>query len=162
MEALTKYFPLAILLLAMILIALFRNFKQPVIIFFILPLSLIGVVFGLLVSGFDFGFFCMAGWLGLLGMIIKNVIVLLDEMNTQRKNGVNAYQAIIESTVSRVRPVLMAAITTILGMIPLLFDVVFGGMAATIVFGLSFATLLTLFVTPALYAIFYQVKKSEA
>lgn len=160
MEALTKYFPLAILLLAMILIALFRNFKQPVIIFLILPLSLIGVVFGLLVSGFDFGFFCMAGWLGLLGMIIKNVIVLLDEMNTQRKNGVDAYQAIIESTVSRVRPVLMAAITTILGMIPLLFDVVFGGMAATIVFGLSFATLLTLFVTPALYSIFYQVKKT--
>lgn len=157
---LTKYFPLAILLLAMILIALFRNFKQPVLIFLILPLSLIGVVFGLLVSGFDFGFFCMAGWLGLLGMIIKNVIVLLDEMNTQRKNGVDAYQAIIESTVSRVRPVLMAAITTILGMIPLLFDVVFGGMAATIVFGLSFATLLTLFVTPALYAIFYRVKKT--
>lgn len=103
----------------------------------------------------------MAGWLGLLGMIIKNVIVLLDEMNTQRKNGVDAYQAIIESIVSRVRPVLMAAITTILGMIPLLFDVVFGGMAATIVFGLSFATLLTLFVTPALYAIFYHVENTS-
>lgn len=159
MEALLKFFPLAILFLALILIALFRNYKQPVIIFLILPLSIIGMVFGLLITGFDFGFFCMAGWLGLLGMIIKNVIVLLDEVNVQRSSGIPAYTAIIEATVSRGRPVLMAAITTILGMVPLLFDVVFGGMAATIVFGLTFATLLTLFVTPALYAIFYHVKK---
>lgn len=88
-------------------------------------------------------------------MIIKNVIVLLDEVNLQRRAGVMPGKAIVEATVSRMRPVLMAAVTTIFGSIPLLFDVVFGGMAATIVFGLSFATLLTLFVTPALYAIFY-------
>lgn len=161
MEALTKYFPLAIVFLIIILVALFGNFKQPAIIFLILPLSLIGMVLGLLCSGFEFGFFCMAGWLGLLGMIIKNVIVLLDEVNIQRSMGVDPYHAIIEATVSRTRPVLMAALTTIFGSIPLLFDVVFGGMAATIVFGLSFATLLTLFVTPALYAIFYQVKKEN-
>lgn len=161
MEALTKYFPLAIVFLIIILVALFGNFKQPAIIFLILPLSLIGMVLGLLCTGFEFGFFCMAGWLGLLGMIIKNVIVLLDEVNIQRSMGVDPYHAIIEATVSRTRPVLMAALTTIFGSIPLLFDVVFGGMAATIVFGLSFATLLTLFVTPALYAIFYQVKKEN-
>lgn len=161
MEALTKYFPLAIVFLIIILVALFGNFKQPAIIFLILPLSLIGMVLGLLCTGFEFGFFCMAGWLGLLGMIIKNVIVLLDEVNIQRSMGVDPYHAIIEATVSRTRPVLMAALTTILGSIPLLFDVAFGGMAATIVFGLSFATLLTLFVTPALYAIFYQVKKEN-
>lgn len=159
MEALTKYFPLAILLLVVILVALFRNYSQPLIIFLILPLSLIGMVLGLLVTGFSFGFFCMAGWLGLLGMMIKNVIVLLDEVNIQRGEGVMPYRAVIEATVARTRPVLMAAITTILGMIPLLFDVVFGGMAATIVFGLTFATLLTLFVTPALYAIIYRVRK---
>ena len=88
-------------------------------------------------------------------MIIKNVIVLLDEVNIQRRAGVAPGEAIVEATVSRTRLVLMAAITTIFGSIPLLFDVVFGGMAATIVFGLSFATLLTLFVTPALYAVFY-------
>lgn len=161
MEALTKYFPLAIVFLIIILVALFGNFKQPAIIFLILPLSLIGMVLGLLCTGFEFGFFCMAGWLGLLGMIIKNVIVLLDEVNIQRSMGVDPYHAIIEATVSRTRPVLMAALTTIFGSISLLFDVVFGGMAATIVFGLSFATLLTLFVTPALYAIFYQVKKEN-
>lgn len=155
MEALTKYFPLAIVFLVLILVALFGNFRQPSIIFLILPLSVIGVVVGMLVTGFQFGFFCIAGWLGLLGMIIKNVIVLLDEVNLQRRAGVAPGEAIVEATVSRTRPVLMAAITTIFGSIPLLFDVVFGGMAATIVFGLSFATLLTLFVTPALYAVFY-------
>lgn len=159
MAALTKYFPLAFILLVVILVALFGNFRQPLIILLILPLSLIGMVFGLWLTGFQFGFFCIAGWLGLLGMIIKNVIVLLDEINVQRRSGRDPYTAVIEATVSRTRPVLMAALTTVFGSIPLLFDIVFGGMAATIVFGLSFATLLTLFVTPALYTILYGVGK---
>ena len=146
-------------MLLVILVMLFGNFRQPLIIFLILPLSLIGMVFGLWVTGFQFGFFCIAGWLGLLGMIIKNVIVLLDEVNIQQKAGVEPYTAVIEATVSRARPVLMAALTTVFGSIPLLFDIVFGGMAATIVFGLSFATLLTLFVTPALYTVFYKISK---
>lgn len=139
MAALTKYFPLALIMLLVILVMLFGNFRQPLIIFLILPLSLIGMVFGLWVTGFQFGFFCIAGWLGLLGMIIKNVIVLLDEVNIQQKAGVELYTAVIEATVSRARPVLMAALTT--------------------VFGLSFATLLTLFVTPALYTVFYKISK---
>lgn len=158
MEAIAKYFPLAFLILIVILVALFGNFRQPIIILCILPLSLIGVAVGMLLTGFDFGFFPIAGWLGLLGMIIKNVIVLIDEINIQRREGVPAYTAVIESTVSRTRPVLMAATTTILGMVPLLFDIAFGGMAATIIFGLTFATLLTLFVTPALYILFYRIK----
>ena len=139
MAALTKYFPLALIMLLVILVMLFGNFRQPLIIFLILPLSLIGMVFGLWVTGFQFGFFCIAGWLGLLGMIIKNVIVLLVEVNIQQKAGVEPYTAVIEATVSRARPVLMAALTT--------------------VFGLSFATLLTLFVTPALYTVFYKISK---
>lgn len=139
MAALTKYFPLALIMLLVILVMLFGNFRQPLIIFLILPLSLIGMVFGLWVTGFQFGFFCIAGWLGLLGMIIKNVIVLLDEVNIQQKAGVEPYTAVIEATVSRARPVLMAALTT--------------------VFGLSFATLLTLFVTRALYTVFYKISK---
>lgn len=158
MEAIAKYFPLAFLMLIVILVALFGNFRQPIIILCILPLSLIGVAVGMLLTGFDFGFFPIAGWLGLLGMIIKNVIVLIDEINIQRREGVPAYTAVIESTVSRTRPVLMAATTTILGMVPLLFDIAFGGMAATIIFGLTFATLLTLFVTPALYILFCRIK----
>lgn len=158
MQAISKYFPLAFLALVLILVALFGNFRDPLIILCVLPLSLIGVAAGMLLTGFDFGFFPIAGWLGLLGMIIKNVIVLVDEIQVQRRAEVPVYTAIIESTVSRTRPVLMAATTTILGMVPLLFDVAFGGMAATIIFGLTFATLLTLFVTPALYALFYKVK----
>ncbi len=159
MQAIAKYFPLAFLALVVILVALFGNFRDPLIILCVLPLSLIGVAVGMLLTGFEFGFFPIAGWLGLLGMIIKNVIVLLDEIHVQRQAEVPVYTAIIESTVSRTRPVLMAATTTILGMVPLLFDVAFGGMAATIIFGLTFATLLTLFVTPALYSLFYKVKE---
>lgn len=155
--ALSKFFPLAFLLLVVILVALFGNFREPIIIICVLPLSLIGVAIGLLLTGFEFGFFPIAGWLGLLGMIIKNVIVLIDEINIQHKSGRDLYTAVIEATVSRTRPVLMAATTTIFGMVPLLFDVAFGGMAATIIFGLTLATGLTLFVTPALYAIFYKI-----
>lgn len=158
MQALVKFFPLAFLLLILILVAVFGNLREPIIILCVLPLSLIGVAIGLLSTGFEFGFFPIAGWLGLLGMIIKNVIVLIDEINVQKKAGVEVKTAVIEATVSRTRPVLMAASTTILGMVPLLFDVAFGGMAATIVFGLTFATLLTLFVTPSLYALFYKIK----
>lgn len=157
-QAITKFFPLAFLMLVVILVALFGNFRQPAIILCVLPLSLIGIAIGLLLTGFDFGFFPIAGWLGLLGMIIKNVIVLIDEVNAQRRNGVSPYMAVVEATVSRTRPVLMAATTTILGMVPLLFDIAFGGMAATIIFGLTFATMLTLFVTPTLYVLFYKVK----
>lgn len=158
MEALVKYFPLAFLVLTVILVALFGNIKEPGIILCILPLSLIGVVAGMLLTGFDFGFFPIAGWLGLLGMIIKNVIVLIDEINIQHSCGTPLQEAIIEATVSRTRPVLMAATTTVAGMIPLLFDVAFGGMAATIIFGLTFATGLTLFATPVLFAIFYKIR----
>lgn len=158
MEAIMKYFPLAFLVLTVILVALFGNYREPLIILCVLPLSLIGVSIGMLVTGFDFGFFSISGWLGLLGMMIKSVIVLIDEINAQRRSGVSPQESVVEATVTRTRPVLMAAITTIAGMIPLLFDIAFGSMAATIIFGLTFATLLTLFVTPALYAIFYNVK----
>lgn len=159
LQALVTFFPLAFLMLILILVGLFGNLREPLIILCILPLSLIGVAIGLLLTGFEFGFFPIAGWLGLLGMIIKNVIVLIDEIDAQFRSGMALYKAIIEATVSRTRPVLMAATTTILGMVPLLFDVAFGGMAATIIFGLTFATMLTLFVTPALYALFYKVKE---
>ena len=160
-QAIVKFFPLAFLLLIVILVALFGNFREPVIILCILPLSLIGVAIGMLLTGFEFGFFPIAGWLGLLGMIIKNVIVLIDEINVQHRQGIDLYTSIIEATVSRTRPVLMAATTTIFGMVPLLFDIAFRGMAATIIFGLTFATLLTLFVTPVLYVLFYKVKEKR-
>ena len=110
LQALVKFFPLAFLMLIVILVALFGNFREPSIILCILPLSLIGVAIGMLLTGFDFGFFPIAGWLGLLGMIIKNVIVLLDEINVQQKSGIKPYKAVIEATVSRTRPVLMLSL----------------------------------------------------
>lgn len=158
LQALAKYFPLAFLILIVILIVLFGNFREPLIIICMLPLSVIGVAAGMLITGFDFGFFPIAGWLGLLGMIIKNIIVLIDEIEIQRRQNISLQQAVIEATVIRTRPVLMAAVTTIFGMIPLLFDIAFGGMAATIIFGLTFATILTLLITPTIYVLFYNPK----
>lgn len=153
--ALLKYFPMAGIVLVVILVALFGNFRQPLVVVLMLPLSLVGVVAGLLATGSAFGFFPIAGWLGLLGMIVKNVIVLIDEMNVQVKAGADPSDAVVDAAVSRMRPVLMAASTTVLGMVPLLWDVVFGGMASAIIFGLTFATLLTLYVTPVLLSVFY-------
>ena len=149
MQAIAKFFPLAFLALIVILVALFGNFRDPLIILCVLPLSLIGVAVGMLMTVFEFGFFPIAGWLGLLGMIIKNVIVLLDEIQVQRRGGSTGLILPLSNLPCRVPDLYwMAATTTILGMVPLLFDVAFGGMAATIIFGLTFATLLTLFVTP--------------
>lgn len=99
LQAIVKFFPLAFLLLVVILVALFGNFREPVIILCVLPLSIIGVAIGMLLTGFDFGFFPIAGWLGLLGMIIKNVIVLIDEINVQHRSGIDLYTSIVEATV---------------------------------------------------------------
>ncbi|HUV22662.1 MAG TPA: efflux RND transporter permease subunit [Gammaproteobacteria bacterium] len=145
-------------LLAMILITimLFNSLKQPLIIWLTVPLSLIGVTFGLLSSGQPFGFMALLGFLSLIGMLIKNAIVLIDEINLQWAEGKELLDAIVESGASRLRPVLMAASTTALGLIPLLFDAFFVSMAVTIIFGLGFATVLTMVVVPVLYATFYK------
>lgn len=149
---------MAFLALVLILVALFGNFREPIIIICILPLSLIGIAVGMLLTGFDFGFFPIAGWLGLLGMIIKNVIVLIDEINVQHRSGIDLYTSIVEATVSRTRPVLMAATTTIFGMVPLLFDARirrYGShyyLRTYICYGTDFVC------HPALYAMFYKVK----
>jgi multidrug efflux pump subunit AcrB len=121
-------------------------------------LALIGVTAGLLLTGQPFGFMALLGFLSLSGMLIKNAIVLVDEMDLQIRNGKPKYDAILESGVSRLRPVAMAAATTILGMAPLFLDAFYVAMAVTIVFGLLVATVLTMIVVPVLYAIFFKVK----
>lgn len=160
-DAIVTFFPLAFLLIIAILIALFGNYKQPLIVVVLLPFSLIGVIFGLVGLGKAFDFMSFIGWIGLLGMVIKNVIVLLDEVNIQRKEGQSHFDAIIFATISRTRPVLMAAITTMFGMIPLISDSVFGAMSVTIIFGLGFATFLTLLAVPVFYALFYNIKLKQ-
>ena len=139
-------------------IFLFNALRQPAIIWLCVPLAIIGVTLGLLLTGQPFGFMALLGFLSLSGMLIKNAIVLVDEMDLQIRNGKPKYDAILESGVSRLRPVAMAAATTILGMAPLFLDAFYVAMAVTIVFGLLVATVLTMIVVPVLYAIFFKVK----
>jgi multidrug efflux pump subunit AcrB len=153
--------PLAFLLMLLISVALFNTLRHPLIIFLGIPLSLIGVAIGLLGFNAPFGFLALLGMLSLSGMLIKNEIVLLDQIELEIRSGKPPYDAIIESAISRVRPVSMAAFTTVLGMTPLIFDPFFATMAITIFAGLSFATLLTLIVVPVLYATFFRVSFTE-
>jgi multidrug efflux pump subunit AcrB len=154
--------PVFILIMILITVMLFNSLKQPLIIWLTVPLSLIGVTAGLLSTGQPFGFMALLGFLSLIGMLIKNAIVLIDEINLQWAEGKELLDAIVESGQSRLRPVLMAASTTALGLIPLLFDAFFISMAVTIIFGLGFATLLTMVVVPVLYATFYKNRPTTA
>lgn len=151
-------FPLAIILIIAILIMLFRDYRKPLIILCTIPLVFVGVVLTMLVTGKQFTFVAIVGALGLIGMIVKNGIVLMDEINLQLSQGVPPVQALIDSSQSRLRPVMMASMTTVLGMIPLLTDAMFGSMAVTIMGGLLFGTLITLLFIPVLYALFFGIK----
>lgn len=161
-EAVGTYFPLAILLIIFIIVMLFNSVRQSLIIILIIPLSVIGVALGLFVTGKAFGFMAIVGFLGLIGMVLKNAIVLIDQIDINlNKEGMLAHNAIVNAAVSRMRPVMLAALTTILGMAPLVTDPMYGSMAVTIMFGLLFATVLTLLVVPLLYVLFYKVKSID-
>ncbi|USD38873.1 efflux RND transporter permease subunit [Ferrimonas sp. SCSIO 43195] len=150
--------PMGYLFMFIITVVLFNSFRKPAVIWLTVPLSLIGVTIGLLVTNQPFTFTALLGLLSLSGMVLKNGIVLLDQINLELESGKEPYQAIVDSAISRVRPVSNAALTTILGMIPLVFDAFFASLAVTIMFGLGFATVLTLVVVPVLYAIFFKIK----
>ena len=156
--ALKSQLPVTGLLMVLIVVILFNSIRLPLIIFLTVPLAIIGVTVGLLATDQPFGFMAMLGFLSLAGMLIKNAIVLIDEINLQRSEGKEPFRAIVDAGVSRVRPVSMAALTTVLGMIPLLADAFFVAMAVTIMFGLAFATVLTMIVVPVLYACFFGVR----
>ena len=159
-SALAEYMPLTMVLIFIVLLLLFRNYREPVIILLMIPLIFIGVVLGLAVTGKVFNFFSLLGLLGLVGMNIKNAVVLVEQIGVLRAEGEGPYDALVSATRSRIVPVAMASGTTILGMLPLLFDSMFGAMAATIMGGLLVATLLTVCVLPVVYAIFYNIRKS--
>ncbi|GIU12467.1 efflux RND transporter permease subunit [Shewanella sp. MBTL60-007] len=156
-ESVFSSIPLGYLAMFLITVLLFNSVRQPLVIWFTVPLSLIGVVSGLLLFDAPFSFMALLGLLSLTGMIIKNGIVLVDQINLELSQGKEAYQAVVDSAVSRVRPVLMAAITTMLGMLPLLSDAFFGSMAITIIFGLGFASVLTLIVLPVTYTLAFRI-----
>lgn len=158
MKYLFKNFPLAIILMIAILIMLFKDYRKPLIIFCCIPMVVVGVVAVMLLTGKTFNFVAIVGTLGLIGMLIKNGIVLMDEITLQLKQGADPITALTDSAQSRLRPVTMAALTTILGMIPLLPDAMFGSLAASIMGGLTFGTLITLLFIPVLYALFFKIK----
>ncbi len=153
--------PFFVLLMVLVLIVLFNSLRQAVVIFLCVPLALIGVTVGLLATQQPFGFMALLGFLSLSGMLIKNAVVLVDEINAQTGEGKDLLPATIDSGTSRLRPVAMAAATTALGMLPLLVDAFFVAMAVTIIFGLMFATVLTMVVVPVLYAMFFRVPNAE-
>ncbi|WP_117232422.1 efflux RND transporter permease subunit [Vibrio maerlii] len=153
--------PKALLLMVIILVAMFNGFKQPVIIFTTLPLAATGATFSLLLLDKPFGFMALIGAVTLSGMIIKNGIVLMDQIELERRNGRTLSDAIKEATVNRTMAISMGALTTALGMIPLLTDLLFDQMAATIIGGLAAATVLSLFVMPALYKLFYKGEEAS-
>ena len=156
-QALFMFLPLVVGLMAIIIIGLFNNLKQPIIIFLIVPFAFIGIVLGLVTTGVFLTFAGIIGALGLIGMMIKNAVVLLDEINQNIRAGKDRLTATIDSALSRLRPVMMASLTTILGMAPLLGDSMFNSTAVVIMFGLAVGSIITLVVVPVLYTVLYRV-----
>jgi multidrug efflux pump subunit AcrB len=155
--ALARPLPMVMAIMVFIVVCLFNSIRATLLVWLIVPLAIIGVVAGLLLTHQPFGFMALLGVLSLAGEQIKNSIVVLSKVDTEIQAGRPRYDALINGCVSKLRPVMMVAITTVLGMIPLLKDPFFGAMAVCIMFGLSFACVLTMLVMPALYSIFYGV-----
>lgn len=151
----------AFIIIVLIIVGLFNNYRQPIIILAIVPFALIGVIGGLLTTRQPFGFVALLGVLSLAGMMVKNAIVLLDEVNELKKEGQGEYDAVVNAAVSRLRPVLLAAGTTVLGVIPLLTDVFWSSLAVVMMFGLLAGSVITMVLAPVLYSILYRVRSSR-
>ncbi|MDZ4049248.1 MAG: efflux RND transporter permease subunit [Limnobacter sp.] len=157
--SLGKQLPLGFLVMLTISILMFNKVRQPLILWLVVPMSVTGMVLGLIVSGLPFTFTALLGFLSLSGMLMKNAIVLVEEIDLRRASGEADYDAIVQGSISRLRPVVLAAGTTIFGMLPLLPDAFFSSMAVTIMGGLAFASVLTLVAVPVLYAILFRIRQ---
>jgi len=154
--------PLGFIAMVLVVFVLFGTVKQPIVIWLVVPLSIIGVVLGLVITGIPLEFMGILGILALSGLLIKNAIVLVDQTDFEIRGGKEKYAAVIDSATGRVRPVMMGTLTTVLGVIPLFFDAFFQSMAVVLVFGLSFATVLTLIIVPVLYAMFFNIHEENS
>lgn len=161
LKGILSFVPLAAGIIILILLLLFNDYRRPLIVILCLPLAILGIVPGLLISGQPFSFIAIVAVIGLAGMIIKNAVVLLDEIKLRQKESSSTYSAVTDATISRVRPVVMASLTTMLGMIPLLTDPMYAPLAVTIISGLLVGTIVTLFFVPILYSAFYGVRIPE-
>ena len=159
--ALAEPIPWFFAIMAFIVVALFNSIRTTVLIWLVMPLCIIAVTAGLLLTGMPFGFMALLGLLALGGELIKNQIVVVSKIKTLIDKGTQPYRAILEGCASKMRPICMVVLTTVLGMIPLVTDPFFSSMAVTIMFGLSFAAVLSLLVTPVLYAIFYGIREES-
>jgi multidrug efflux pump subunit AcrB len=161
-QALGAGLPAGFLVMFILSVLLFGHARQPLIIWLVVPMAIVGVVAGLLFTDMPFGFMSLLGFLSLFGMLIKNAIVLIEEIDLQIEEGQANREAIVDATLSRVRPVVLATVTTILGMAPLLSDAFFADMAVTIMGGLAFATVLTLIAVPVLYSLLFKTSFRKA
>ncbi|MDC0948037.1 efflux RND transporter permease subunit [Gammaproteobacteria bacterium] len=160
-EDLASTIPLGLLAMVLTVIVLFGTLRQPIVIWLVVPLALVGVVLGLVATQTPLEFMGILGLLSLSGLLIKNAIVLVDQIDVEIADGKPRLDAVVDAAASRVRPVMMGTLTTVLGVIPLFFDSFFKSMAVVIVFGLSFATVLTLLIVPVFYAIFFAITREE-
>ncbi|MDO4575312.1 MAG: efflux RND transporter permease subunit [Planctomycetia bacterium] len=160
--SLSHWFPPVGLVMVLILVFLFNDWRQPLIIVMTVPLAMIGITIGMLLLGKSFGFMAILGIMGLLGMMVRNGVVLMDQIDEEiekaNREGTSRFEAVVAASVERMRPVTVAATTVVVGMVPLLKDVLFDSMAVAMMFGLIFATILTLFVVPVLYALFFRIR----
>ena len=157
-EALVPGIVPTVIIVLFIIVVLFNAYRPPLIIVLTIPFVAIGITAGLLLTRVPFGFIALLGAMSLAGMMIKNSVVLLDQVNINLTEAMGPYEAVTEAAVSRLRPVINAAATTILGIAPLLQDVFWVSMAVTIMFGLAVGTVLTMVVVPVMYACFYKIK----
>lgn len=160
-EKLASTLPMALLAMVLTVVFLFNKLRQPIIIWAVVPLGIIGVVIGLILTDLPLEFMAMLGVLSLSGLLIQNSLILVDSTDTLIAEGMPRFDALIESATSRLRPVTMGAFTTVLGIVPLYMDAFFKSMTVVLAFGLTFATLITLLVTPVLYSLFFGIKKTE-
>ena len=151
----------AVAIMVFVMVALFNDLRPPIVILLTIPFALIGVIYGLLFTGVPFGFVALLAAMSLAGMMVKNALVLLDEISAGLERGLTRYDATIEAAVSRLRPVVLAAATTVLGVVPLLQDVFWVGMSVVIMAGLSFGTVLTMILVPTLYATIYGLERAS-
>ncbi len=146
----------------LLMVFLFNSLRKPLLIVALLPLAMVGITTGLMVARIPFGFLALLGGFSLAGMMIKNSVVLIEQVDLELQAGKKPFLAVLEASVNRVRPVLMASMTTVMGMIPLLFDRFWTSMGVTITVGLSFATVLTLLVLPVLYTLCFRIDAPDA
>lgn len=157
-----RYLPLTFFAILGILLLLFNSWRKVILIIICFPFVFCGITPALLASGTPFTFMAIIGMMGLIGMMVKNAIVLVDEINRlQVEEHVHPYHAVVEATVSRVRPVIMASLTTIVGMIPLVGDPMYGSMAVTIMGGLTVGTIITLILLPLFYTALFSIHKPK-